>query len=203
MFEGMKGKRGIDVSENNGHIDWWAVREAGIEFAIVRLGYGNRHLDSRFYANVNGALDAGLEIGVYYYSYALDAEGAEREADFFVDTLKDCGLTEDKLAMGAWFDMEDADDYKIRYGVTDSDTLTGMCLAFVSVCELRGYKCGVYASFDWLENHLDTENFGEIPVWCAQWARECDWTEAVLWQYTDSLEIDGQGFDGNLCLREV
>ena len=197
------GKRGIDVSENNGHIDWQAVKEAGIDFAIVRLGYGNRHLDERFYKNVNGAIDAGLAIGVYYYSYALTPEAAEREAHFLVDTLKDCGLTEDKLPLGVWFDMEDADGYKRRYSVTDKETLTEMCVAFASVCEIRGYRCGVYASYDWLENRLDTEAFEGIPLWCAQWDDECDFEDAALWQYTDALEIGGHVFDGNFCMAEV
>ena len=203
MLENIKGKKGVDVSENNGHINWLALKEAGVDFAIVRLGYGNRHRDSRFYANVNGALDAGLAIGVYYYSYALDADAAEREAHFLVDTLKDCGLTMDKLPMGVWFDMEDADGYKRRYSVTDSETLTDMCIAFTSVCEVRGYKCGVYASYDWLENRLDTEAFVGIPIWCAQWDEDCDWEETAIWQFTDAWEIDGQVFDGNLCLGEA
>ena len=203
MWENRKGKKGVDVSENNGHIDWQAVKAAGADFAIVRLGYGNRHLDSRFYANVNGALDAGLAIGVYYYSYALDADAAEREAHFLVDTLKDCGLTMDKLPMGVWFDMEDSDGYKRRYSVTDSETLTDMCIAFASVCEVRGYKCGVYASYDWLENRLDTEAFVGIPIWCAQWDEDCDWEETAIWQFTDEWVIDGQVFDGNLCLGEA
>ncbi len=203
MLENMKGKKGIDVSENNGHIDWRAVKDAGAEFAIVRLGYGNRHLDSRFYANVNGALNAGLAIGVYYYSYALDVEDAEKEAHFLVDVLKDCGLTADKLTMGVWFDMEDADGYKRRYSVIDSKTLTEMCIAFVSVCEIRGFKCGVYASFDWLENLLDTEEFEDVPIWCAQWDEDCDWEGTVIWQFTDEWPIDGHVFDGNICLGEA
>ena len=57
-------KKGIDVSENNGRVDWNAVKAAGIDFAIVRLGYGNRHLDERFYENINGANAAGLAVGV-------------------------------------------------------------------------------------------------------------------------------------------
>ena len=196
-------RRGIDVSENNGYIDWQAVKEAGVEFAIVRLGYGNRHLDNCFYDNVNGALDAGLDIGVYYYSYALDADAAEREAHFLADILKDCGLTMEKLKMGVWFDMEDADGYKRCHYVTDRQTLTDMCVAFASVCEIRGYNCGVYASLDWLENKLDTEAFDGIPIWCAQWDEECDWDGAVLWQYTDEWVIDGKVFDGNICFSEV
>ena len=59
---------GIDVSENNGNINWEVVKAAGVEFAIIRLGYGNCHLDSRFYENINGAIEAGLDVGVYYYS---------------------------------------------------------------------------------------------------------------------------------------
>nr|MBO6294865.1 hypothetical protein [Schwartzia sp. (in: firmicutes)] len=79
-------KKGIDVSENNGRVDWEEVKAAGIDFAIIRLGYGNRHLDECFYENINGAIAARLQIGVYYYSYALDADAAEREAHFLVDT---------------------------------------------------------------------------------------------------------------------
>ena len=205
MSENMKGKRGIDVSENNGYIDWDAVKEAGIDFAIVRLGYGNCHLDSCFYDNVNGALDAGLEIGVYYYSYALSVEAAKREAEFLVDTLLDCGLPMERLTMGVWFDMEDADGYKARHGAMDGQLLTGMCSAFIDTCYGRGFdRCGVYASYDWLENRLDTFQGGDsTSIWCAQWDDECDWDGAALWQYTDALEIDGHVFDGNICLAEV
>ncbi len=196
-------RKGIDVSENNGTVDWKAVKAAGIDFAIIRLGYGNAHLDECFYDNVNGAKAAGLDIGVYYYSYALDADAAEREAAFLVDILKDCGLAADDLPMGVWFDMEDADGYKLRNEVTDIDTLTDMCIAFVSACEIRGYNCGIYASYDWLENRLDTTAFDGTPVWCAQWDEECEWDGAILWQFTDALEIDGHFFDGNFCLTEV
>ena len=193
-------KKGIDVSENNGFVDWEAVKEAGVDFAIIRLGYGNRHLDERFYENINGAIAAGLAVGVYYYSYALDADAAEQEAHFLADILKDCGLTMEKLPMGVWFDMEDADGYKRLHYVTDRGTLTDMCVAFASVCEIRGFNCGVYASLDWLENKLDTEAFDGIPIWCAQWDDECEWEGAALWQYTDALEIGGHYFDGNILI---
>lgn len=191
-------KKGIDVSENNGRVDWNAVKAAGIDFAIIRLGYGNRHLDECFYENVNGAIAAGLQIGVYYYSYALDAEAAEHEANFLVDTLLDCGLTADRLPMGVWFDQEDADGYKARNGVTDGETLTEMCAAFVNICRTRGFKCGVYASLDWLENCLDTDAFPGAPIWCAQWSWRCDWPGTAIWQNTDELEIGGRFYDGNI-----
>ena len=200
-----KGMAGIDVSENNGHVDWEAVREAGIGFAIIRLGYGNRHLDERFYENVNRALDAGLEVGVYYYSYALTVEAARNEAEFLADILKDCGMTADRLPLGVWYDMEDADGYKRRNGMPDNGTLTEMCGAFLDVCRESGFaKCGVYASYDWLENRLDTSRWGEDAlIWCAQWDDECDWDGAAIWQHTDGLEIGGHIFDGNICMAEV
>ena len=169
-----------------------------MDFAIIRLGYGNRHLDECFYENVNGAIAAGLQIGVYYYSYALDTYAAEIEANFLVDTLLDCGLTADRLPMGVWFDMEDADGYKARNGVTDGETLTEMCAAFVNVCRTRGFKCGVYASLDWLENRLDTSAFPGAPIWCAQWSWRCDWPGTAIWQNTDELEIGGRFYDGNI-----
>ena len=62
-------QKGIDVSENNGRVNWQIVKNKGIEFAIIRLGYGSGHLDGEFYRNFNGALAAGLKIGIYYYSY--------------------------------------------------------------------------------------------------------------------------------------
>ena len=191
-------RRGIDVSENNGHVDWQAVKEAGMDFAIIRLGYGNRHLDERFYENINGAINAGLDVGVYYYSYALDPEAAEMEANFMADILADCGMTIDKLPMGVWLDMEDADGYKARHDALDDENLTAMCVAFIEACRIRGFNCGMYASLDWLENRLDTDAFPDAPIWCAQWSWRCDWPGAAMWQFTDELEIDGHIFDGNV-----
>jgi len=88
--------RGIDVSENNGVVDWGRVA-SGLDFAIIRIGYGRNHLDSQFYNNINGALAAGLKIGVYHYSYALLPERAQEEARFVVETLADCGLSSEKM----------------------------------------------------------------------------------------------------------
>ena len=196
------GARGIDVSENNGTVDWDAVVEAGVEFAIIRLGYGRGHLDEEFYDNVQGAVSRGLPIGVYYYSYALDTYAATEEGEFLVETLKECGLTMDKLQLGVWFDMEDADGYKGARGVTDGYQLSEMCRAFLDVCRENGYdKCGVYASLSWLVDYLVVDIFGEgTLIWCAQWDEECDWEGAKIWQDCDDFEIEGRAFDGNILM---
>nr|DAK55203.1 MAG TPA: PlyB like endolysin [Caudoviricetes sp.] len=192
-------QKGIDVSENNGVVDWQAVKDAGIEFAIIRIGYGKFNLDSRFVENVNGALDAGLKVGVYHYSYALSEDMAGVEARFVADTIFDCGL-ENSLEMGVWFDMEDADGYKERHGVTDRQELTNMCSVFINRMREEGFDyVGLYANYDWLTNVLYMDQL-DVAVWIAQYNFTCDYDEADIWQCTDSLEIDGKYFDGNVIL---
>lgn len=194
---------GIDVSEHNGKVNWQAVKNAGLEFAVVRLGFGTRHLDSLFYENVNGALAAGLKIGVYFYSYALTEQMAKEEARFMLEVLKDGGLTPDKLEAGVWYDMEDADGYKARFGVTDRTVITAMCSAFIVECNKAGYNCGIYANLDWLENKINTGLLADyVPYWCAQWGKRCDWPHAKMWQYTDKLSIGGVQFDGNYLFKD-
>lgn len=191
--------RGIDVSENNGRVDWQAIKDAGIQFVIIRLGYGRNHLDSCFYENVNGAIDAGLKIGIYHYSYALTPQQAAGEANFVIHALMDCGLTPNKLPLGIWFDMEDADGYKRSKGMPSRAEITAMCSEFICYCNRNGYSCGIYASLDWLERNIATEQLADyIPYWCAQWSGRCDWPNAKMWQYTDSYQIGNNYFDGNL-----
>ena len=117
-------KWGIDVSEHNGSIPWRALKRGGLSFAIVRLGWGQVHLDELFYENINGALAADIEVGIYYYSYALTMEAAAREARFASFVLRDCGLSPAYLPMGCWLDMEDADRYKEKNGLTDGQVIT-------------------------------------------------------------------------------
>lgn len=195
-------QKGIDVSENNGRVNWQIVKNKGMEFAIIRLGYGSGHLDSEFYCNVNGALAAGLKIGIYYYSYALNTYGAHKEAEFVLQTLKESGLTPERLECGIWYDMEDADGFKERHGMPSNSEITAMCSRFISDLNAAGYSCGIYASLDWLENKIETHRLAEyVPYWCAQWGGSCDWPRAKMWQYTDCLPIGGKEFDGNYLFK--
>ena len=176
---------GIDVSEHNGEIDWEEIRRAGIAFAIIRLGWGRGHLDRLFYEHINGALAAGLPVGVYYYSYADTPKAAEDEAWFTVHVLADCGLSPEKLPLGVWYDMEDADGWKAARGLVEPSRITAMCGAYVDSLKSAGYLAGVYASYDWLTQMIFPERALSCPFWCAQWGRTCDFPEAFLWQYTD------------------
>lgn len=189
--------KGIDVSENNGTVDWQAVADSGMEFAIIRLGWGNRHLDGNFLENVKGAQVAGLKIGVYYYSYALTVEAAQNEAQFVKEVLQENGI---EPQLGIWFDMEDADGWKERHGMPDSNTITAMCSAFICLLNEAGYEhVGIYASYSWLTGIIQTDQLADyVPYWNAQWGPRNDFERAKMWQYTDSLNIGGQVFDGNI-----
>lgn len=194
---------GIDVSEHNGVLDWKEIREYGISFAMIRLGYGKGHLDSAFYRNVNGAIAAGLYIGIYYYSYALSVEEAQEEARFTWQVLEDGGLTAARLPMECWLDMEDADGFKARHGADGAPLVTALCQAYVEEMNRAGYSCGIYASYDWLMHRIRTEELSPyLSYWCAQWGRHCDFPQASIWQYTDHLGVNGRNLDGNLLIRK-
>lgn len=194
--------KGIDVSENNGFVDWGVVAAAGAEFAIIRLGWGKRHLDSRFYENINGAINAGLKVGVYYYSYATTQEEAEDEADFVVETLDDCGLTPDKLEMGVWIDEEDADGWRGRHGLdvySDSQLVTNMAIAAVNKFWDAGYvPSGIYMNCDWKENIIDMDQTGGSGLWLAQPDVGGPAYDCNMWQYTFNLDIGDKTFDGDI-----
>jgi GH25 family lysozyme M1 (1,4-beta-N-acetylmuramidase) len=183
--------RGIDVSENNGQIDWQAVAAVGIDFVMVRCSYGLNSKDSMFTENVAGAKAAGLKVGAYHYSYALNVEDAIQEAANCREIIESAGVL---LELPVFFDMEDADGYKERNGFSfDPAEITAMCQAFI---DNIGLDCGVYASLDWLTNYIDWRGLG-CAVWNAQWG-ENDSIQGYMWQYTDSLEIGGKLFDGNI-----
>lgn len=183
--------KGIDVSRHNGVVDWQAVAAAGIEFAIIRCSYGLQSKDEMFAQNVAGAKAAGLKVGAYHYSYALDVEDAIQETVNCREAIESTGQL---LELPVFFDMEDADEYKKRKGFSfDPTEITAICKAFV---ENIGLDCGIYASYYWLTDYIDWCSIG-CAVWNAQWGPNDD-IKGYMWQYTDSLEINGRLFDGNI-----
>ena len=183
--------KGIDISAWQENIDWQAVKDAGVEFIIVKLGQ-NSILDEMFLDHVNKAVEYGLKYGVYYYSKATNTQEAINESVWVVDQLEEYFTTEP--AMGVWYDVED----KCMEGAD----ITGICQAFIGHLVEAGYQnTGIYSSYNWLTSgNLDTAVL-DVPYWCAQYNYECNFEHPKLkiWQYTDSLEIGGQGFDGNKC----
>lgn len=183
--------KGIDVSEHNGIVDWQAVKDAGIEFVMVRCSMGKSMQDDMFLQNVNGAKSVGLQVGAYHYSYALTVDDAIQEAANCRDTIANAGVL---LELPVFFDMEDADGYKRQKGFNfDRDHITAICRAFIDNVNL---DCGVYASYDWLINYIDWQSLG-CAIWSAQWSNNDDF-KGYMWQFTDQLIIGGKAFDGNI-----
>lgn len=191
--------KGIDVSHNNGKVDWAAVKRAGFKFAMIRVGFGKDNLDKQFYTNVNGALSHGLKIGIYHYSYALTVADAKKEADFIVSTLKQCGLTPEKL-IGVYYDMEDADGYKSRYGMPSKQVITNICSVVINALWKVGYTTGIYANNDWLDNHIDMRQLGGCALWLAQPGASKPRRKCNIWQYTFTAKIAGKIFDADIMM---
>lgn len=186
--------KGIDISAWQTNIDWQAVKDSEIEFVIIKLGE-NYKLDSMFIDHVNNAVSYGLRYGVYYYANATDITQAQSEANW-VDAQIKHYLNGVNPEMGIWYDMEDS---TIANECAD---ITALCSSFISRLNTDGYTyVGIYSSYNWLTNgYIDTTQLGDyVPYWCAQYNFECNFYHQNLriWQFTDSLNINGQIFDGN------
>lgn len=180
---------GIDVSKWQGEIDWKKVKAAGVKFAMIRLGYGSKDgtecgTDGYFEKNVSGAVAAGIEIGCYFYSYALSTEAAKKEAEYVVSVLKKYnGVFTYPIA----FDIEDPSQSGLGKA-----TLTDMVIAFGDTIEKAGYYCSVYANLNWFKNVLDDSKLARFDHWLAQWASAPTYTGTFgIWQSSSTGKVDG------------
>ena len=194
-------KKGIDLSYSNGNIDMAKVKESGIDFIILRLGYGKskNQIDSKFYENYNKALQFNIPIGVYLYSYAHNCQDALDEAKLVIDVV-----TSLKLEYPIFIDMEDADGYKSRNNI-DYSTCIDICETFCEYIESFGYYVGIYANLDWLNNKINSDRLDRFDKWVAQWSSICDYKKDYgLWQYSSKGFISGiQGnVDMNYALKD-
>ena len=191
---------GIDVSKYQGEIDWEKVAASGVTYAIIRCGYGSDYEsqdDSYFLANVEGALDAGLEIGVYLYSYATKATGsapsAESEAAHVLRLLEEAGLEPGDLDLPVFLDMEDSTQASLS-----ASKLGDIAEAFCDAIEEEGYAVGIYANLNWWNNYLtddafDTESWYK---WVARYptstsVKTSGLSDADMWQFTSHGSVSG------------
>lgn len=181
---------GIDVSHHQGTIDWAQVAGAGVEFAIIRLGYrglqdGQLHADEQVRQNLAGARAAGLKIGAYFFSQATNAEEAAEEARFALELLEDT-----QLDLPLVYDWEYVSDSARTADVT-GDTLMACVRSFCGVVEAAGLESMVYFNQDLARTMLNLEQL-EYPFWLAKYAEDLDYEYPVrCWQYTDKGRIPG------------
>ncbi len=193
-------KKGIDVSVHNGKLDWNKLKAQGVEFAIIRIGYGSDSKsqdDSRAEYNMTECERLNIPYGVYLYSYALNINQVESEVDHTLRMIKGR-----KVELGVFYDMEDADGYKAKNGINvykDRALLTNLCIKYCESIERAGYKTGVYANYDYFKNVLYIDQLRKWSVWLAQWSVSKPAIECDLWQYTSDETFNGVSgrFDAN------
>ncbi len=193
------GILGIDVSKWNGSIDWAAVKAAGVEYVIIRVGYrgstaGALVDDSRFVANINGAKGAGLKVGVYFVTQAINDVEAVYEASMVLDRIKGYSLD-----MPVFLDVEPSSG---RGDKIDKATRTSVIIAFCETIRSAGYVAGIYANKTWLDSKMDTSQFGNYKIWVAHYSSVCGYTGRYdMWQYTDKGTISGVNGSVDMNLR--
>lgn len=191
--------KGIDVSSHNGVIDWAKVKSAGIEFAILRAGYGKfeNQVDKTFVTNATGALAAGLHVGAYWFSYAITAEDARKEAQLFAKQLEPY---KKKFDFPVYFDYEyDSENYSARNGVTPTATLReSLVKAFCDEIQSRGWRAGVYTNMDYLKNRWRIEALDEWELWLADYTGDPD-VECGMQQTGSTGKVNG--ISGNVDMN--
>lgn len=180
-------KKGIDVSEHNGKIDWARVKASDIDFAIIRCGYGQDWAtqdDDWWEYNVSECERLGIPYGVYIYSYANTAALAAGEADHVLRLLK--GHTP---SYPVYFDMEENKMLSLS-----KDMLANLAKSFCDKVSAAGYRVGVYSNLTWWNNYLTSPVFDNSSWsrWMAQYNYKCDYKYSYdMWQCTSKGRVDG------------
>lgn len=194
-------KKGIDVSSHQGLIDWGKVKNE-IDFAIIRLGYGDnidKQDDNQFINNVNGCINNDIPFGVYIYSYAKNLAGSES----IQSEIEHCKKMLDKISKKpfcVYIDMEDNSTIYLQKLM-----LTNFALEFCKQITNLGYKAGVYANENWFKNYLNCSTIASYgySIWCAKYSKNKPniTSNYDIWQYSSSGNIDGisGNVDMNYC----
>ena len=190
--------KGIDVSYHQGRIDWKKVKNAGIQFVMLRAGYGRNNLDKQFHANANGCRINGIPFGVYWFSYAYTVEMARQEARYCAAAIEQY-----EVQYPVCYDLEyDSISYAKKNNVTISKTLaTKMAVAFCEEVERLGYKAMNYANLDYAKRM-----FGSVPydLWFARYNPTPGRSDMAIWQYSSSGAVPGitGEVDMNYCYKD-
>lgn len=185
-------KKGIDISTwQDTNDDFVRAKKSGIEFVILRAGFGREasQIDNAFEVNYKKAVQAGLPVGVYWYSYADSAEDAKREAAACMAVIKN-----KKLSLPVFFDIEEQSQFARGRAFCSS-----LVRAFCGELQKGGYRAGLYISYSPFVDYIEDDIKEKYPVWIAQYWERCQYDKAAIWQYTDKGRVDG--FDDDLDMN--
>ena len=202
--DGVYVTKGVDVSVHQGTIDWQQVADAGFDFAMIRVGYrgygteGNMRGDTQFVNNVQGALDAGLDVGIYYFSQAITVEEARQEAAYVIEQIAPYRITYPVV-----FDWERQNYAGSRtQTIPDTGLLCSMANAFCADIEAAGYEAMIYFYQNLAYNNLDLSQLLDYPFWLAQYTDYPSfYYDFDMWQYTSSGKVPGISGNVDLNLR--
>ena len=188
--------KGIDVSEHNGKIDFAKVKNSGLDFVIIRIGWiGNKEnhtLDKKFIENYNNAKACGLKVGFYVYSYVENETAMLSAINWVKNQIS--GKTHE---YPIFLDVEDA-----QISGLSKEQQTNLCKYFCDNFE----NSGVYANLDWFKNKLNVSEITNYKIWLAQWTSASTHSanfKVDLWQYSSKGKVDGikGNVDMNYCLN--
>lgn len=191
---------GIDVSVWQDAIDWQQVKEAGIEFAMLRIGYrgtdqGGLNEDAFLRANYAGAKAAGIKVGGYFFSQAVSVREAVEEAEYVLDIIGDW-----ELDMPVVYDWEYIDS-EARTANVDARTLTDCTKAFCETVKKAGFSPMVYFNRDQAKERMYLEELTDYPFWLALYDPAMDYPYRVdMWQYTCQGIVPGIAGDVDINL---
>lgn len=182
------GESGIDVSEHNGVVDWQSVYQSGVRFAFIRVGYrgwgtGRILSDIKADINIKNAKAAGIKVGAYFYSKALNTIEAAEEGNFVLSKIKDMSLD-----LPVMLDVEfDGKNDRLQSADLSRQQMTDNVLAFCNVLNNAGYNSGIYASKDFIQQNFNIDEItgnGNNTVWLAHWNDTTDYSGSFdFWQY--------------------
>lgn len=192
---------GVDVSEHQQEIDWQAVKDDGISFAIIRLGYrgstkGGLYTDDYFYSNLEGAHAAGLDVGVYFYSQANTEAEAIEEARYVISVLDGA-----ELECPVFYDWEEGTPRAKRLENVTLTDVSDFSAAFCETVESYGYKAGVYFNQKYGYG-MKLYDLTDYDFWLAEFDDSISFRfDTQYWQYTYQGTVDGIPLDVDLDLR--
>lgn len=179
--------KGIDVSQWNGNIDWAKVKKSDVDYAIIRVGYGDNYTyqdDTYFKKNADACVANKIPFGVYIYSYSMNTSQALSEANHVLRLIKGY-----KLDFPVYYDLEDYSQTKLS-----KTTLGSMAKTFCNAIQKEGYEVGIYANLNWWNNYLTNSAFNNTSwyKWIAQYNYQCDYKKSyTMWQCTSDGTVSG------------
>ena len=187
-----KAKLGIDVSGHQGTIDWDQVKEAGIQFAMIRLGYrgytqGGLALDDNYVTNIETALESKMPVGVYFYTQAVSYEEGVEEAQYVLKNIADY-----KISYPVVIDTEKMEADGARANDISNEERTDAIVGFCDTIKDAGYTPMIYANRNWYAQNLDMDRLGDYQLWLAQYSNVPDFPYLFTgWQYTSEGSVPG------------